>query len=124
MELYRLTDKQLYTLHQSRYLAKGLSGAMNDEFNRRNLSADAVETLVSSFKIANDVQPQPDLWLPQKAFAFLVPFPATLQFIIGNKHLSTGQLKRWEQYWQYVVIGLAFRTGIFLVLVKLKVFNH
>jgi len=116
MEIHKLTDTQLYALHQSRYLAKSLSRVINDECNRRNFSAAIVESLIHNVEITSDSKPQLKLSLGQKAFVFLLPFPREIHSMIINRTFSKAEVENWKKCSDIALTGLHFRIVIFFAL--------
>lgn len=101
----RLSDFQLYSLLLNLDLRHDLRDQVSAEFKVRNFSQEHIDQLALEHeRIIPVVNDNLTIWekVPIMAFPFIIP----LQAILANRYISEGNLKKWEQHWKYVTIGL------------------
>jgi hypothetical protein len=125
MTAEKLSDTQLYALAAKASLSPRLRAIILPEFERRNFQPEYLDELRLNYEhiIPSD---NAGLSVGEKALIILVA-PTLLLWFLGvpvhcwivNKYISKGQLRKWQQYWQYITVGFWVWTMVLLLTTKL-----
>jgi hypothetical protein len=123
MDLEKLSDKQLYELIRNSSISNDMKHLLDAEFLRRNFSIEYIDELSLVYEKANDTNPQTGLSLSEKLIIIIFPWIPPLQAIFANKHIATGNKKKWHQHWFYVAIGIGAWLVIVIILARFLLFK-
>ena len=114
----KLSDFQLYSLVTNKDLDQDLKEKAIAEFERRNFSQEYIDQL--SLESENIIpKSNADLTIRQKLGIVAFPFFIPIQAVMANRFISTGEPKKWRQYWSYLTLGWLVWTVIVLLIAKL-----
>ena len=115
MNVENLSNSQLYVLIQNENLDASICKVANEEFERRKLTIEQIQEIVSQFDSQYKPADEEGLGLPNKIFLVVVPAFFSIQMLNAAKYLAKGQKRKWRDFWLFVCIGwLAWAVGFIL----------
>jgi len=123
MDCTDLSNYQLYEIIQNLNLDRAIRQAANQEFNKRKLSTDQIQDLItehdSKFSPAKDAGLKTYL----KFLLVICPFFIEIHSLFAGRLLAKGQKQKWKDYWIYLCLGFITWTIIIILYAKYYLFK-
>jgi hypothetical protein len=123
MDLSRLSNYQLFEIIQNTSLGSNIRKDANAEFDRRKISVDEINQLISTHDSLYKPDRETDLDIKYKVILVVFPFFIFLHNIIAAVILDKRKEYKFKQYWFYLAVGYLLWTVIVILFARYFLFK-
>lgn len=123
MDLSQLSNYQLFEIIQNASLDSNIRKDANAEFDRRKISIDEINQLISAHDSLYKPDRETGLDIKYKIILVVFPFFIFLHNIIASLILDKRKERKFKQYWFYLALGYLFWTVLVILFARYYLFK-
>jgi hypothetical protein len=123
MNLSQLSNYQLFEVIQNTSLDSSLRKVADAELNKRQLSVDEINQLISRHDSLYKIDKETGLAMKYKILLIVFPFFIFLHNIISALILDKRKEYKFKQYWFYLGIGYLLWTVLVILFARVYLFK-